>query len=43
LCDERHAFGRRVGVDGPDEDAFRDGVGDVPEDAENLMLLAFSI
>ena len=36
LRDEGDAFGALVAVDGEDEDAFREGVRDVAEDAEDL-------
>ena len=40
LRDERDALGRAVAVDGKDEDAFRQGVGQVAQDAEDLWRLA---
>ena len=33
-------FGRLVGVDCPDEDAFRDGVGNVRKNAEDVHVYA---
>lgn len=36
LGDQRHTLARLVTVDGNYEDAFREGVGDVPQDAEYL-------
>lgn len=38
LGDEGHAFGAGVAVDGVDEDAFREEVGYVAQDAEDLFV-----
>lgn len=38
LRDEGHAFGAGVAVNGIDEDAFREEVGNVAQDAEDLIM-----
>ncbi len=37
LGDERYAFGAVVSVDCEDQNAFGEGMGDVPQDAEYLV------
>lgn len=42
LCDEGYTLGGVVTVDCEDQDAFREGVGKIPCDAERLVILVQS-